>query len=135
MSTLEMMKPKVPWGPNWTRWTLALPENRRSGPRVSKISCRQAASDARVGRVAEKDKESSHQVLWVLRGHELHFSQAFFLIHSYPGRFLHTAPSFSFRAPGFQLDTLLESLKGPPGSSSPRLCKHPAWKSIGNLSP
>lgn len=49
MFTLEMMKPKVPWGPNWTRWTLALPENRRSGPRVSKISCRQAASDARVG--------------------------------------------------------------------------------------
>lgn len=49
MSTLEMTKPKVPRGPNWTRWTLALPGNCRSGPRVSKISCRHAASDAGAG--------------------------------------------------------------------------------------
>lgn len=66
MSTLEMMKPKVPQGPNWTRWTLALPEICRSGPRVSGISCTHAAPDARVGQGSRERQESSRQVLQML---------------------------------------------------------------------
>lgn len=38
MSTLERTKPKMPWGPHWIRWTLALPWKNWSGPRVLTIS-------------------------------------------------------------------------------------------------
>ena len=38
MSTLETIKPKMPWGPHWTRWTLAFPWKNWSGPRVLTIS-------------------------------------------------------------------------------------------------
>lgn len=39
MSSLETMKPKMPWGPHRTRWTLALPWKNWSGPRVFVTSC------------------------------------------------------------------------------------------------
>lgn len=34
MSSLEMMTPRRPWGPHWTRWTRALPWENLSGPSV-----------------------------------------------------------------------------------------------------